>query len=130
VQPVGREQWQFKYLWLYGLIEPKTGDSFFYEFSHLDSICFEKYWEIFAQKYPEDLQIIQLDNGWLDRALDITIPDNILLLFQPAYSPQVNPSERFCQELKKQLRWQIFENLEELRKNLSKYSVFQVYKVQ
>ncbi|HZH38884.1 MAG TPA: hypothetical protein VEX17_02345 [Bacillales bacterium] len=66
----------------------------------------------------------------MDRALDITIPDNILLLFQPAYSPQVNPSERFCQELKKQLRWQIFENLEELRKNLSKYSVFQVYKVQ
>jgi hypothetical protein len=42
VQPVGREQWQFKYIGLYGLIEPKTGDSFFYEFSHLDSIYFEK----------------------------------------------------------------------------------------
>jgi transposase len=57
----------------------------------------------------------------LHHALDITIPDNILLLFQPAYSPQVNPIERFCQELKKQLRWQIFDNLDELRKNLSKY---------
>jgi len=121
VQPVGREQWQFKYLWLYGLIEPKTGDSFFYEFSHLDSICFEKYLEIFAQKYPDELQMIQLDNGGLHHALDITIPDNILLLFQPAYSPQVNPIERFCQELKKLLKWQIFDNLDELRKNLSKY---------
>ena len=57
----------------------------------------------------------------MHHALDITIPDNILLLFQPAYSPQVNPIERCCQELQKQLRWQIFDNLDELRKNLSKY---------
>jgi hypothetical protein len=35
VQPVGIEQWKFEYLWLYGLVEPKTGESFFYEFSHL-----------------------------------------------------------------------------------------------
>ncbi len=61
----------------------------------------------------------QLDKGWLHHALDITIPNNIWLLFQPAYSHQVNPSERFSQKLKKQLRWQIFENLDELRKNLS-----------
>ena len=104
MQPGGREQSQFKYLWLYGLIDPKTGDSFFYEFSHLDSICFEKYWEIFAQKYPDDLQIIQLDKGWLHHALDITIPDNILLLFQPAYSPQVNPIELWWSQLKSLLR--------------------------
>jgi hypothetical protein len=91
VQPVGREQWQFKYLWLYGLIEQKTGDSFFYEFSHLDSICFEKYLEIFAQKYPEELHIIQLDKGGLHHALDLTIPDNILFhgVTTPSKAPHV-----------------------------------------
>ncbi len=27
-----------------------------------DSICFEKYLELFAQEYPDDLHIIQLDS--------------------------------------------------------------------
>lgn len=83
MQPVGIEQWQFEYLWLYGLVEPKTGSSFFYEFCHLDSICCEKYLELFAKQYPEDLHIIQLDNGPLHQAWELAIPDNIVLLCQP-----------------------------------------------
>ena|GEM_PF-1874073 len=42
-----------------------------------------------------------------------------LLLFQPPYSPQVNPIERLWQEIKKQLKWQLFENLDDLRNRLS-----------
>lgn len=121
MQPVGIEQWQFEYLWLYGLVEPQTGESFFYEFCHLDSICFEKYLELFSQKYPEDFHIIQLDNGGLHQARDLIVPDNIVLLFQPPYSPQINPIERFWKELKKKLRWQLFDSLDELRNNLSKH---------
>ncbi len=48
-----------------------------------DSICFEKYLELFAQEYPDDLHIIQLDNGQLHKASELTIPENIVLLFQP-----------------------------------------------
>ena len=44
-------------------IEAKIGDSFFYEFSHLDTVCLEKYLELFAERYSDDLHIIQLDNG-------------------------------------------------------------------
>ena len=115
VQPVGIEQWQFKYLWLYGLVEPKSGESFFSEFCHLDSICFEKYLELFAQEYPEEFHVIQLGNGGLHQSLDLAIPPNIVLLFQPPYSPQVNLIERFWKELK----WKLFENLDELRQKLS-----------
>lgn len=43
IQPLGVMQWQFDYLWLYGLVEPMTGDSFFCEFSHLDGVCFQEY---------------------------------------------------------------------------------------
>jgi hypothetical protein len=31
---------------------------FFYEFTHLDTVCFEKLLELFASKYPADLHII------------------------------------------------------------------------
>ncbi len=43
-----------------------------------------------------------------------------MLLFQPPYSPQVNPIERFWKKLKRKLRWKLFENLDELRERLSK----------
>ncbi len=35
IKPVGRVQWQFEVTYLYGIVEPKTGASFFFEFSHL-----------------------------------------------------------------------------------------------
>ncbi|MDJ1176051.1 transposase [Roseofilum capinflatum] len=35
-----------------------------------------------------------------------------MLLFQPAYSPQVNPIERLWQEIKKKLKWQLFDDID------------------
>ncbi len=70
VKPVGLYQWLFEYLWLYGLVNPQTGDSFFYEFSHLDTACFEKFLEIFSASYPDEIHIIQLDNGRAHLGLD------------------------------------------------------------
>lgn len=119
IQPVGIEQWCFDYFWLYGLVEPKTGESFFAEFSHLDGICFQEYLKWFSEKYPEELHLIQLDNGRLHTWSELQIPQNVILLFQPPYSPQVNPIERLWQEIKKPLKWELFENLDALRKKTS-----------
>ena len=120
IQPVGTEQWCFDYLWLYGLVEPRTGESFFAEFSHVDGRCFEGYLKWFSQTEPQDLHIIQLDNGRLHTWSQLEVPDNIILLFQPPYSPQVNPIERLWKEIKKHLKWELFENLDSLRNKLSK----------
>ena len=117
-KPVGLYQWLFKYLWLYGLVEPLTGDSFFYEFSHLDTACFEKFLELFSQAYPHEIHLIQLDNGRAHLGLDLSIPDNVILLFQPPYCPEVNPIERFWQEIKKILKNKVFDSLDFLRKTL------------
>jgi putative transposase len=43
------------------------------------------------------------------------ISGNIILLFQPSHTPQVNPIERLWEEIKKQLSWELFDNLEALR---------------
>ena len=110
----------FTYLWLYGVVEPLTGESFFYEFTHLDTVCFEKFLELFASKYPADLHIIQVDNGGFHSSLNLSIPENVVLLFQPTYSPEVNPIERLWGYLKEQLKWLRFEQIEELRESVGK----------
>ena len=106
--------WNFTYLWVYGAVEPLTGEGFFYEFTHLDTVCFEKFLELFASKYNEDLPIIQVDKVGFHNSLNLSIPENVILLFQPAYSPEVNPIEKLWGYIKEQLKWLRFEQIEEL----------------
>jgi len=120
IKPQVQVQWDFTYLWLYGAVEPLTGEGFFYEFTHLDTLCFEKFLELFASEYPEDLHIIQVDKVGFHNSLNLSLPENVILLFQPAYSPEVNPIERLWGYVKEQLNWLRFDQIEELRVALQK----------
>lgn len=62
--------------------------------------------------------IIQLDNSAFHKAKRLQVPDNIVLLFQPAHAPELNPIEQVWQYLKRQLRWLLPENLNDLRATL------------
>jgi len=54
VKPIGLVQWNFKAYYLYGAVAPQTGESFWMEFSHLDSLCFQIFLEQLAGKYPDN----------------------------------------------------------------------------
>ena len=118
VKPIGPIQWNYQSFYVYGAVEPLTGDSFFLEFSHLDADCFQIFLDQFAQAYPDNLNVIQLDNGRFHLAKKLQIPQNVVLLFQPPYSPDVNPIERVWQYVKKQESWLNFETLADLQKNV------------
>ena len=64
--------------------------------------------------------IIQVDNGGFHNSLNLSIPENVILLFQPAYSPEVNPIQRLWGYIKEQLKWLRLEQIEELRASLQK----------
>jgi transposase len=118
VKPIGPIQWNYQSFYVYGAVEPLTGDSFFLEFSHLDADCFQIFLDQFAQAYPHNLNVIQLDNGRFHLAKKLQIPQNVVLLFQPPYSPDVNPIERVWQFMKDKLRWLNLKSLEELRRTV------------
>lgn len=115
IKPIGPVQWSFKSYYLYGLVEPLTGDHWFLESSHLNTDCFEAYLSEFSQTYPNDLHIIQLDNARFHTAKRLVIPNNIILWFQPPYSPDCNPIERVWAWIKSQLAWRLFDSLEHLQ---------------
>jgi putative transposase len=48
-------------------------------------------------------------------ALRLRIPDNVILLFQPPYSPELNPIERLWEYLKQDLKWELFSDLQHLQ---------------
>ncbi|MEA5500324.1 transposase [Limnoraphis robusta] len=94
---------------------PKSGESFFLEFSHLDGDCFQIFLDHLSQSYPSYQNIIQLDNGLFHAGSKLKIPDNILLIFQPPYSHELNPIERVWHYFKQHLRWEIYQDLEQLK---------------
>lgn len=65
------------------IVEPKTGVHFFFEFSHLNTDCFQVFLNLISEQFKEDLLILQLDNGGFHKAKGLQVPANIILLFQP-----------------------------------------------
>ena len=117
IKPLGSVQWKRDNFYLYGAVEVRSGESYFYEFSHLDSDCFQLFINQLSQEFPESLNFVQLDNAKFHKNIDF--PENIIPIFQPPYSPEVNPIERFWEEFKRELRWGNCQNLEELQQKVS-----------
>lgn len=66
------------------------------------------------------MNVIQLDQGKFHQSQNLEIPENILLIFQPPASPELNPIERFWQYIKDKLSWKLYEELEELKEEVRK----------
>ncbi|PSP11457.1 MAG: hypothetical protein BRC49_07860 [Cyanobacteria bacterium SW_10_48_33] len=45
----------------------------------------------FSQQYSESLNFIQVERATAHTAKSLEIPNNVILLFQPSHSPEVNP---------------------------------------
>lgn len=118
IKPIGQVQWQFEATYLYGVVEPKTGQHFFFEFTHLNTDCFQVFLNLVSQQFHNELLIIQLDNGAFHKAKRLRVPENIILLFQPPHCPELNPIEQVWQYLKRRLRWSLPTTLDQLRQQL------------
>jgi DDE superfamily endonuclease len=115
VKPVMGVQWPRQALWLYGAVAPQTGAGVFMEYSHLDSRCFEHFLHHLSGCYADSLNVIQVDGASAHTAWEIEIPENVILLFQPPHSPELNPIERLWQDLKRDFKGVSFASLNALR---------------
>ncbi|NER83917.1 MAG: IS630 family transposase [Leptolyngbya sp. SIO1D8] len=121
VPPIALPQWRFEWVWLYGFVEPLTGESFFWEYSRLDHQCFGEVLAAFTREYsnPDEMHIIQLDQSAVHRATDLEIPPNVAFYFYPPYSPELNPIEQLWALLKGRLSNRLWFDLYELKQALS-----------
>lgn len=118
VKPKGSTQWQRQNFYLYGVVEPLSGYSFFYEFSHLDGDCFQRFLKLLSNDLGDDVAVIQFAQGSFHRAESLDWPENIIPIFQPPHSPELNPIERFWEFLKAKLQWANCQTLAQLRQKL------------
>lgn len=86
--------------WLYAAVEPSTGDAFWWEFPRLEAECFTIFLQHFGRHSTESLNIVLLDQAPAHVAQRVQCPDNVILWWFPAYSPELNPVERLWEDLK------------------------------
>jgi len=119
-KPRVKVQWQFKAFYLYGAVEPLTGELHLQEYDRVNTDDFQQFLNDFSQRYPHDFHVIHADNARFHRSNDLVMPDNVMLLYQPPYSPQVNSSERLWQWSKGEIANEIFPNLAALKATLNR----------
>jgi hypothetical protein len=81
----------------------------------IDTACFECFLQLLSEAYPDVLNLVQCDQAPAHSGYDLVIPDNVVLLYQPPHSPELNPIERVWEDVKIDLKGDNFANLDELR---------------
>jgi transposase len=108
-------QHAFKNTYLYGSFSPIDGDSFVYEIEGTTSELFYEYLLAFSRHRPTELKIIIIDNAGFHSLAKYSMPEHIILIRIPAYSPELNPSEKIGAYIKQFYKNRVFQNLDHVK---------------
>ena len=102
--------------WIYGVVNPNTGDHFGMVLPTLNAINLQIFLDYFSKTIPQDEHVILiLDGSGAHKSGDLNIPENISFIFLPPYSPKLNPIERLWKWIKSHyLAFKKFANIDEI----------------
>jgi len=133
LQPVLRRVWakrgrrpdvkvepRYEWLWLYAAVHPHSGTVFWLILPFLNAACAELFLAEFARRHLSKGKRIVLvwDGAPAHRAKKLRVPQGITLVRFPAYTPQLNPSERLWSGVKEGIANQRQENIQELEEKV------------
>ena len=109
-----KNQMEFDNAYLYSAIAPLTGETVqLIGFSTIDSLTTEIFLKELKQKHPNEEVIVIWDNAPFHKKKSLADIEGLSILPLPSYSPQLNPVERFFEELRKLTANRIFSSLKQ-----------------
>lgn len=104
-----------EYRYVYGAVEPLTGESFFLVLPYSNTVCMSLFLQELSKEYLDDHILLICDGAGWHKANSLVIPDNISLFFIPPATPEMNPIEQIWKEIRKRgFRNEIFQSLEKV----------------
>lgn len=120
VKPIGPYHHKYESTYLFGAFSPVTGTAFMLDLPFCNAATFQVFLDEFTMEKPSELKIMFLDNGAFHKAKKLKIPDNIILVFLPPYSPELNPAEKVWWVLKREINLKVFKTMNDLQMYLDK----------
>lgn len=110
-------QQSFDNRYLFSAVSPLSGDSFhLMSIDGFDSEAARVFLVELKKQHPDRMVILVWDNAPCHRPkVHRTIP-GLIILFLPPYSPELNPTERFFEELRRATANRIFTTIEDQEK--------------
>jgi transposase len=84
----------------------------------MDRGCLQSFLEGLSEACPDHHLLVVLDGAPSHRSEEIVYPENVDFLRLPAYSPELDPVERWFQEFRRELSNKAFERVELLQEAL------------
>lgn len=110
---------RYEYFWLYAAVEPSTGESLLLEMPALDTKSVQAFLDEFSRSYPENLNVLVWDGAPAHLSHALLVPENVLVVRLPPYSPELNPIERLWQDLRQKLGFAPAADLQVLKDDLA-----------
>ena len=114
----------FKNFYLYSAVNPKTGEEFTLLLPNVNKEWMKIFITEFYKKYKERNIIMIMDGaGWhKDFQYLLKEAQNIEIILQPPYSPELNPVEKLWQYIKDHtIKNRIYETIEELEEKICEF---------
>ena len=115
VKPGGSQHIGYDYGYLSVAINPLTGDVKMLILPNMTLESFQVFLDEFAQGLEEEAILIT-DGAAAHRSQSLKPDEKINLELLPAYSPELNPVERFFREIRRRLKNRVFTTYEEVEK--------------
>ena len=104
-----------EYRYVYGAVEPKTGESSFLICPSCNTECMNLFLQNLSKDFAEDFILLVCDGARWHDSKNLIIPSNIQLLHIPPYTPEMNPIEQIWEELReKGFRNEVFSSLNQV----------------
>jgi transposase len=107
----------YDWAYLYAAINPYSGDLFCLLLPYMTKECFAQFLEAFQGHIGQRKTLLILDKATNHQAAEGT-DSTITLAHLPTACPELNPAERFFQELRKQLANQVFLDLQQVEEKI------------
>ena len=123
-----------EYRYVYGAVEPVTGDSSFWIMPYCNTNCMNAFLQMLSEQFFRDEILLVCDGAAWHKANALIIPQNIHLCFIPPATPEMNPIEQIWKEIRKMgFRNEVFHSLEDVVdrlsdtiRNLSSYTIHSI----
>lgn len=112
-RPIARQRQAYRWLWLYGFVEPSTGNVEWRILPSLNKATFEIALRELAEAQkvgPNRRLVLVLDRAGAHQ--HVAVPEGIHLVYQPAHSPELQPAERLWPLAREALANRLFETLD------------------
>lgn len=114
IKPILKQEMSFKNFWIFGAICPSTGIVLRCREQKNTADEFSRFLALIAASRPDVLKVVIVDNARMHTAATLVIPENIILVFLPPYSPELNPVERYWEHHKGKIKSGDYNDLEKI----------------